>query len=1074
MTALRKLLVVASFALGLMMAPAASATSGPGLSGFVSGDPNLAGATSVAISGHYAYTTAYGAGVLTAVDFSNPAAPVVAGSSAFSTGLIAASTVNIAGGYAYVVSKNRNGPNGSGSNDDGSGNSLTILNISTNPAQPQIVGQITDTTKLFGAYGVAISGNYAYVAAQGCLSGQPCPNARVGDSFEVVDVSDPLHPKIVASLANSALPGTWAGTNALRHACSVTVSGHYAYVTAAYSGKVTIIDIANPLAPVIVSSLADPSIHFPVDVAVKGNYAYVADQASSLGRVEVVDVSNPASPHVAATVTDSATLDGAYRIRLRGNFAYVSGVYAATVTAIDISNPLVPRETGHLTDTTHLNRTTGLDVDSTGTYAVANSPYLSSQSNSIYPPYTPLTGTISVIRLDPTPIGVSITAKPANPTTQTAASFTFARTDAVSSVSCALDGAPLGFCTSVTTQVYSGLSPGAHTFTVQATDAAGNVASASYSWTIQQAPVNTVPPSISGTATQGSLLTASPGTWTGVPAPTFTYKWSDCDANGANCVPISGATSATYTVRPSDSGSTLEATVTGKNSVGSSSATTAPTAVVGSPPVNTAPPSISGTASQGQTLTASNGTWTGTPAPTFTYTWSDCDASGANCNTISGATSSSYTATGADAGSTLQVTVTGTNGVGSASASSAATAVVTAPPANTTLPAISGSASPGSQLTASNGTWTGTPAPTFTYQWSDCDTSGASCADIAGATSASYTAASSDLGFTLEVTVTGTNGLGSASATSAPTSVVASSATPPVNTALPSVPAAAVEGQALTASSGTWTGTPPPTYTYAWSDCNSSGASCNAITGATSATYTPVAADVGSTLEVTVTASNSAGTVPATSNATSVVSSAPGPVTPLLDDFNRSNANGPPGPSWSHTVIASSSATSDLAINGQRATGVVNANGADFWNPKTFGPDSEAWVTVAVRPTVDQDSISLGVRIQGPTAAATAGGYQAYYVYRSKPPDQYKIMLRPIGQAGGVILASANGPTLSPGDTLLFRAIGSTLELWRETGTTWTRILTTTDSTISNAGYLMLSARNTAVRVDNFGGGTLP
>ena len=105
--------------------------------------------------------------------------------------------MNIVGGYAYVASKNRNGPNGSNSNDDGSGNSLTILDIATNPAQPTVVGSVRDPINLFGAYGVAVSGNYAYVAAQGCLSGKPCPNPNVGDSFAVVDISNPANPTIV-------------------------------------------------------------------------------------------------------------------------------------------------------------------------------------------------------------------------------------------------------------------------------------------------------------------------------------------------------------------------------------------------------------------------------------------------------------------------------------------------------------------------------------------------------------------------------------------------------------------------------------------------------------------------------------------------------------------------------------------------------------------------------------------------------------------------------------------------------------------------------------------------------------
>ena len=55
---LRKLLAVMVFAVALVAVPAAAASTGPGLSGSVSNDPNLSGATSVAISGHYAYTTA--------------------------------------------------------------------------------------------------------------------------------------------------------------------------------------------------------------------------------------------------------------------------------------------------------------------------------------------------------------------------------------------------------------------------------------------------------------------------------------------------------------------------------------------------------------------------------------------------------------------------------------------------------------------------------------------------------------------------------------------------------------------------------------------------------------------------------------------------------------------------------------------------------------------------------------------------------------------------------------------------------------------------------------------------------
>jgi hypothetical protein len=93
-------------------------------------------------------------------------------------------------------------------------------------------------------------------------------------------------------------------------------------------------------------------------------------------------------------------------------------------------------------------------------------------------------------------------------------------------------------------------------------------------------------------------------------------------------------------------------------------------------PVVATPPTVTGTAQQGQTLTATPGTWSATDA-TFAYQWQRCDAAGANCANVPGATTSTYAVTTADVGATLHVVVTATNRFGSAPTTSAQTAVVT-------------------------------------------------------------------------------------------------------------------------------------------------------------------------------------------------------------------------------------------------------------------------------------------------------------------------------------------------------------------------------------------------------------
>jgi hypothetical protein len=194
-------------------------------------------------------------------------------------------------------------------------------------------------------------------------------------------------------------------------------------------------------------------------------------------------------------------------------------------------------------------------------------------------------------------------------------------------------------------------------------------------------------------------------------------------------------------------------------------------------PVNTAPPTISGTPTVGQTLTAGNGTWSNAPTA-FAYQWLRCNGGGNSCAAIASATEKTYTLVAADVGQTIKVRVTASNADGSVAAESAATGQVaaassSAAPKNTDRPIISGTPTVGHVLTSDQGSWTGNPT-SFAYQWQHCDADNiVACSDVVGATAATYTLRTADLGFRMRVRVTAKNAKGSATATSAPTAVIA-------------------------------------------------------------------------------------------------------------------------------------------------------------------------------------------------------------------------------------------------------------------------------------------------------------
>ena len=204
-------------------------------------------------------------------------------------------------------------------------------------------------------------------------------------------------------------------------------------------------------------------------------------------------------------------------------------------------------------------------------------------------------------------------------------------------------------------------------------------------------PLLSTPPTIVGPPQAGQLLAAVPGAWEGGKPITFAYQWRQCDAAGADCTAISGATRESYRPVSTDVGHSLKVFVTATSPAGTAVATSVPTAAVspaGTPPAarptNLKPPQVLGTAQNGQILTSSVGTWTGSPTK-FTYRWRRCHAGGSSCIAIAHAVGPRRTLTPDDIGSTLSLVVTATGKGGAASATTAATDVVIAAP----LPPVS-------------------------------------------------------------------------------------------------------------------------------------------------------------------------------------------------------------------------------------------------------------------------------------------------------------------------------------------------------------------------------------------------
>ncbi|CUR35702.1 hypothetical protein PL9214700001 [Planktothrix tepida PCC 9214] len=262
---------------------------------------------------------------------------------------------------------------------------------------------------------------------------------------------------------------------------------------------------------------------------------------------------------------------------------------------------------------------------------------------------------------------------------------------------------------------------------VSYTDLLGTAETVNSSPTAVVTNVNDLPTgnvSITGTATQNQILTATNTLADADGLGTLNYQWQESDDNGVTWTDISGATNDTFALSQTQVGKNIQVKVSYTDELGTqetvnSSPTSLVYALLNNVPTGNV--SITGTPKQNQILTATNTLADFDGLGMFNYQWQESSDNGVTWTDISEATNNTFTLSQAQVGKNIQVKVSYTDGQGTQeTVNSSPTSVVTNVndlPTGTVN--ITGTATQNQILTATNTLADVDGLGTLNYQWQE-------------------------------------------------------------------------------------------------------------------------------------------------------------------------------------------------------------------------------------------------------------------------------------------------------------------------------------------------------------------